>query len=238
MKFKKIVGFGDSWIWGDELLDPDLRNHPRAHPSLMENTLYRQENCFIGKLSNFYCVPYENFGIPGGSLQSTIWTYLWWLKHENLDPKDCLILIGLTEASRTSFYNPNHVVYPNDAPWNRFVHSAWIHSGFSCHNKEWDQMVKYNMTLTDCNELSELNYHQTVKFFEGQYHCLSKNILQFCTSSPPVLTAAENLIWPDRSLGSFLTRPEFLAPNRHPNELGHELLCDHLINQINSVILA
>ena len=32
MKFKKIVGFGDSWIWGDELLDPALVNHPQAHP--------------------------------------------------------------------------------------------------------------------------------------------------------------------------------------------------------------
>ena len=24
MKFKKIVGFGDSWMWGDELFDPNL----------------------------------------------------------------------------------------------------------------------------------------------------------------------------------------------------------------------
>ena len=25
MTFKKIVGFGDSWMYGDELLDPERR---------------------------------------------------------------------------------------------------------------------------------------------------------------------------------------------------------------------
>ena len=36
MKFKKIVGFGDSWIWGDELMDPALINHPQAHPVIQK----------------------------------------------------------------------------------------------------------------------------------------------------------------------------------------------------------
>jgi len=32
MKYKKIVGFGDSWMYGDELLDPELiRRSPDAH---------------------------------------------------------------------------------------------------------------------------------------------------------------------------------------------------------------
>jgi len=32
MTFKKIVGFGDSWMYGDELLDPELSGrYPDAH---------------------------------------------------------------------------------------------------------------------------------------------------------------------------------------------------------------
>ena len=238
MKYKKIVGFGDSWIWGDELLDPSLLHVPNAHPSLIENNFYRQQHCFLGQLSQHYQIPYENFGIPGGSLQSTMWTYLWWLEHEELAVDECLILVGLTESSRTSFYNPNHVVYDNDAPWNRFVHSAWVHSGFSGNTAEWDHMVKSNMVLTDCDQLSKLNYNLAVKFFEGQHRCLSKNILQFCTSPPPAVVDAENLIWPDRSLGFFCNKKELLAPDHHPNELGHRVIRDHLIPEIERVILA
>jgi hypothetical protein len=238
MKFKKIVGFGDSWMWGDELIDPELADHPRISPVLIENTYYREENCFLGMLGRHYRLPYENFGIPGGSLQSTIWTYLWWLQHEQLDPKDCLILVGLTEASRGSYYNPNHVVYPNDPPWNRFVHSAWIHSGFSGNEQQWERMVKDQMLLTDCAELHNLNYLQTVKFFEGQHHLLNQNILQFCTIPPPMLTSGCNLIWPDRTIGSFLKKPDHFKPQRHPNEIGHAIIRNLLIEQIKNVILA
>jgi hypothetical protein len=238
MKYKKIVGFGDSWIWGDELLDPALAHLPTAHPSLVENNFYRQQHCFLGQLGQYYQIPYENFGIPGGSLQSTLWTYLWWLEHEELAVEDCLILVGLTESSRTSFYNPTHTVYDNDAPWNRFVHSAWIHGGFSGNGTEWVHMVKANMVLTNCSELSKLNYNLTVKFFEGQYQCLSKNTLQFCTAPPPLVADAKNLVWSDRSLSFFCNKKELLAPGGHPNEIGHRLLRNHLIEQIESVILA
>jgi hypothetical protein len=237
MKFKKIVGFGDSWIWGDELLDPALRNHPRASPVLIENTFYRQENSFVGKLAHYYQVPYENFGIPGGSLQSTIWTYLWWLENEQLDPSECLVLVGLTGASRTSFYNPNHVVYSNDPPWNRFVHSAWVHSGFEGSGADWTQMIKSHMTLTDCRELEKLNYRQTVLFFEGQYAC-NHNILQLCTIPPPSLMRSKNLVWPDHGLNYLVKDKKYLCAGGHPNEAGHIVIRDHLIPEIERVILA
>ena len=32
MKYKKIVGFGDSWMWGDELFDPSLHGIENPHP--------------------------------------------------------------------------------------------------------------------------------------------------------------------------------------------------------------
>lgn len=238
MKFKKIVGFGDSWVWGDELLDPALVDHPHAHPILIENVPYREKNCFLGQIGAHYSVPVENFGWPGGSDQSALWCYLWWLEHEP-NPNECLVLIGHTDANRTSFYNPNHVSYANDPPWNRFVHSAWIHSDNGANSGEWKDMVKKYTVLSDCPQLHRLNYQQSVLFFQGQAAMRGGNLFQFCTIPPCMTMDVATLLWPDRSLGWLLNgNPEFFAPQGHPNELGHKIISEHLITQMDYAILA
>lgn len=239
MKFKKIVGFGDSWVWGDELLDPTLVNHKHAHPVLVDNIPYREGNCFLGLLGKHYGVPVENFGIPGGSMQSSIWTYLWWLEHEHLDPSECLILVGHTDSNRTTFYNPNHISYDNDPPWNRFVHSAWVHSGNKANTEMWREMVKQHTILTDCPQLHRLNYHQTAHFFDGQSSKYNSNVLQFCTINVPSDLDLPSMASPEnRCLTPMLhNKLEMLAPNHHPNELGHQYLRDRLLIEVERVIL-
>jgi len=238
MKFKKIVGFGDSWMWGDELIDPSLKNRVDAHPVLIENTPYREKNCFLGLLGQHYNIPVENFGIPGGSQQSAIWTYLWWLEHEQLDVRDCLVLVGHTYSNRVSFYNPKHVVYSNDPPWNRFVHTSWVHTDASNFSQDWVDLVKHHTVLTQCRDHEKLNYRQSVQFFEGQYHILNHNVVQFCSITPAVLIESKNLLWPDRSLKYLINDRRYLAPKLHPNEAGHAVIRDHLIPEIERVILA
>lgn len=226
-------------MWGDELFDPDLKDIVNPHPVMMENTPYRESHCFLGLLGKHYNVPTQNFGVAGGSLQSSLWTYLWWLEHEQLDPRECLILVGHTEGNRDTFYNPRHVSYANDPPWNKFVHSAWIHSGATCFDSDWVTMVKANMVLTNCNELSNLAYRQSVLFFEGQNYKFQNNVIQFTTMGPSIHIDAEGLLWPDSGLVSFVKdNPELLAPNKHPNERGHAVIRDHLITEIERVILA
>lgn len=238
MRFKKIVGFGDSWVWGDELLDPALVDHEWAHPVLYENTPYRESHCFLGLLGQHYGVPTENFGIPGGSMQSSVWTYLWWLENEALNPADCLILVGHTEPNRTTFFNPGHVTMNNDPPWNRFVHSAWVQSGADCFSRDWVTLAKQHLVLSDCDQLHKLNAQQTVLFFEGQYHSMSQNVLQFYTMYPHYQHVADSLIWPTGSLAHWLSgRPDLLAADGHPNESGHRVICDHLITEIDRAII-
>jgi hypothetical protein len=242
MKFKKIVGFGDSWMWGDELLDPKLATHKNAHPILVENTPYRESNCFLGQLGKHYNVPTENFGIPGGSLQSTIWTYLWWRQHETVPLDQCAVLVGLTDPNRQTFYNPKHTVYANDAPWNRFVHSSWIHSGGTTSGDPWTQMVKSHMVLTDCDAVHKLNYQQTVLFFQGQSCFETGPLLQFNTMGSILDMPCSTLIWPTQSL-NYVVRSEtdsanLFAPMGHPSEKGHAVLRDRLITEIDRAIIA
>lgn len=241
MKFSKIVGFGDSWMWGDELLDPGLQDHVHAHPVLMENTAYREQHCFLGQLGQHYAVDTENFGIAGGSLQSSIWTYLWWMAHETVPLEECLVLVALTDSNRHTFYNPGHVSYANDPPWNRFVHSAWVHSGNSSIGDAWQQMVKLHMTLTDCAESHSLNYRQSVLFFQGQRERV-QNLLQFNSISPTVPMTESSLIWPGTSLSGLIAQEPnadtMLAAHGHPNEHGHEWIAKHLIVEIDRATLA
>jgi len=241
MKFKKIVGFGDSWMWGDEMIDPALADHEHAHPSFHENTPYRESHAFLGILANRYGVPWENFGIPGGSQQSSIWTLLWWLDHEP-DPGQCLVLVGHTDSNRTSFYNPQHGEWPHDPPWNRHVHSAWAHAGCSAVPDEWQDMIKRHTVLTDCDALYALTYHQTVITFDGASARSGFPLLQFDIAQSPRTVDVPTKIWSDRCLCDWLyAHPDFDSmhyPGGHPNEKGHVLIADMLQSEIDRVILS
>jgi hypothetical protein len=234
MKFKKIVGFGDSWVWGDELVDPALTAHPGCHPALTENTPYREQNCFLGLLGNHYSVPVENYGIAGGSLQSAVWTFLWWLDHEP-NPEDCLILVGHTDAARFSHYDPNRIMAPIDPDWNRFVHSAWP------GNPEWQPLIQHQTVLTDCRELQALRFQETVLLFDGVAARQGLNMIQFNLADPMRLVShASTLAWPDWSFGSWFQKElsaDYCKPGNHPNELGHQMICDRLISCVDSCII-
>jgi hypothetical protein len=243
MKFTKIVGFGDSWMYGDELLDPNLVTHEHAHATLHLNTPYREGHSFLGLLGAHYGVPTENFGIPGGSLESTEWTYLWWLDHEP-QPEQCLVLIFLTESNRASFYNPNHIHYSNDPPWNKFVHSTWVHFGSSVIGPEFTDMIKRYLVLTECPELWDLRYRRTVMLFDS--HALRAGITTMMFNTmPPVrrMPGITTLRWPDFAWTEYfrdhaLNRDRgLIMPGGHPNERGHEIIRDMLIPEIDRAIL-
>ncbi len=243
MKFKKIVGFGDSWMYGDELLDPELaKEFSDAHPCWIQNIPYREQNCFLGLLSKKYQVPVENFGIPGGSLRSTIWTYLWWIQHEP-NPKDCLVLLFLTEPDRESFYNPSHVHYSNDPPWNKFVHSTWVQHGSSVIGPDFTDMIKRYVTLTHDREHSKLNYIEAMMFFDGQQSRVGFDLMQYHGAPTVVDFRVPTLMHPEFDwITFFRDRPdnqkrELIMPGGHPNEKGHLIIADMLQIDIDRVIL-
>lgn len=241
MQFKKIVGFGDSWMYGDELMDPEYaKQNPQAHYSDEQNFPYRLKHCFLGQLGAHYGVPIENFGIPGGSLGSAMWTFQWWLDHEPLPLNECLVLVALTNADRITHYNPNHVHYSDDPPWNKFVHSTWVNFGSSVVPDAYAQMIKSQIVLTDCRALSMLNYQQAVLFFDGIAARNNIPMIQFNimpaerpVPNAPTLTEPEFswTLWFRDHPGN--QKRELICQDGHPNEIGHSLIRDHLISQID-----
>jgi hypothetical protein len=242
MKYKKIVGFGDSWIYGDELMDPELiKQHPDAHTCWHQNDEYRNSHNFLGLLGKHYSVPTENFGIPGGSMQSSIWTFLWWLKHEPC-PEDCLVLVGHTDSDRLSFYDPNHRNYGNAPPWDKFVHSTWVESGSSTVPEDFRHMIKQQLVLTNCPELASLNYQQTLLFFDGVASRRGLPIMQFNIMPADVEMNLPTEIWPGFATTLWFRdhpgnrRQELICPGHHPNEIGHQMIADKFISTIDKSV--
>ncbi len=224
-------------MWGDELVDPVLKakhNAPGAYWT--ENTRYREQQCFLGLLGTHYQVPTENFGWPGGSMQSDIWCYLWWRKHETLDPDRVLVLVCHTDANRTSYYHANRQMFPNDPPWHRFVHSAWVRYAKADITPEWSSMVKQHLVLTDCAELHALRYQQSLLFWQG-VQPQHAGVFQFCSMPPPILEHADNSILRSTCLQSLVLDPQLRCAQGHPNEKGHEIIRDLLITEIDRAIL-
>lgn len=242
MHFKKIVGFGDSWMYGDELMDPAyLAQCPDGHYSDEQNFPYRLKHCFLGQLGEHYGVPIENFGIPGGSLGSTMWTFQWWLDNETLPLDECLVLVALTNSDRITHYNPNHVHYSDDPPWNKFVHSTWVNWGSSVVPEHYTQMIRTQIALTSCTALSRLNYQQAVLFFDGVAARNNLNMIQFNimpgerpVPNTPTLREPDfcwTLWFRDHPNNQ---RRELICRDGHPNEIGHSLIRDRLISLIES----
>jgi len=229
-------------MYGDELMDPVyLAQHPDGHYSDEQNFPYRLRHCFLGLLGHHYGVPIENFGMPGGSLTSTMWTFQWWLDHEAAPLDECLVLVALTNADRITHYNPNHTHYSRDPEWNKFVHSTWVNFGSSVVPDDFATMMKYQMVLTGCPALTKLNYHQAVLFFDGIAARNNIDMIQFnIMPAEREIANVPTLREPGRSWTMWFRdhpgnqKRELICADGHPNEIGHELIRDHLISQIES----
>lgn len=234
MKFSKIVGFGDSWMWGDELIDPSLADQPGILPSDDNNRNYRQHHCFLGQLAEHYQVPCVNFGIPGGSLQSAVWNFLWWLDHEP-DPTACLVIVENTYSDRISHFDSDYRNKSRDQVWQRYYHGG-LHIP-----QPAEQLIKLQISETMCPEWCQLNYQQTVMTLDGIAARRKLNLVQFnLVRADRALTDVPTLLWPDWNLVDWFstlqnqTGTQYVKPRLHPNELGHKLIADRLIHVISN----
>ena len=229
-QFRKIVAFGDSFAWGDELVASD-----QIRAADYGNRQYREQHCYTGILANHYGVVAENFSFPGGSCQSTRWIYTWWRQQEP-EPGSCLVLVQLSGPWRSSQFDQHRIQHETDAKWNRFIHSAWVESYKHNHAIAY-QYFMAEQTLADCEFRNNLVQAETYLFFQGQttVHPMLMFNSQCHTLEHGIMT--DNLLWQGHDLNWLLPEREFWATNGHLNEQGHQKLADILIQDIDRVIL-
>lgn len=225
---KRILGFGCSWIYGDEI------EHPTAEPGSREHRIYREQNCTFGQLSNLLGIKYNsnnviNKGIGGGSLQSTQWEFSNYMQSSQVN-SETLIVIGLTEASRMSWWNgPNK---NNDKYGGRYMHNHWIHLGHP-----WQDFVKFYYANSDEHKLWSMNYWNAVMFFYNYCSVNGIPLFMFNVFAPPCdLDQVQNSDWNARGFMHSIQNKEgnVLAPGKHPNEKGSIILAERLHQMIDS----
>ena len=92
-----------------------------------------------------------------------------------------------------------------------------------------------NLIELKCNEVSKLNYQQTLYFFNGIATTHSLNLYQFNIFAPPVNIEVPTLLYPNKSIQGIAKVPK--APGGHPNEKGHLEISKYLLNEIEFAIL-
>ena len=215
---QEIAGFGCSWIAGDEI------QHPTADINSEQGRIYREENCTLGKLGQLLEVKrVYNYGISGGSLQSTQWEFFRWVKthlNQRPDPSQTLIVVGLTEASRQSWFT-------NDKQ-SRYMHSHWIHPGDS-----WEDFLKFYSVNADNHHLWKTNYWVTANFFHSFCYTRGLKLLMFNVFPPPdcSLSILHHPKWDARTFMAqqdYASSEPLLAEHKHPNEKGSIVLAERL----------
>ncbi len=244
---KQLVSFGCSWTFGDELLDPRLEGRVK-YPSNPLNDEYRKAHSFPGLVAEHFGWDYKCLAFPGASLRAMMWNLEWWLDNSTEEEiQESLVLVGLTSESRQSWYNPFY--QQRDADWgiHRYSHSIWIQGPDDIkdepYSKEWKQYEKLYMTLSESEQTRELNYKECVYAFDAaaarynipvmQYDVLSQmHKISLPTLHNHCTSIMEKIVLRDKP-----RKDPLFKPGLHPNEKGHKIISEYLIEEVNSVII-
>lgn len=217
---KNLVTLGDSWVYGDELGDDE----------------YRQQHAWPRLVADHFGMTLQNLGFNGESLQSTIWSALWWL--DNQYREDSLIIVGLTQAWRTSWFRASH--QDDSVPWSAHANIASLFD-----IDEYQQMKKLYINHSDCEKLQKFNRRQALSFFDGLPKTNDVEVLQFDIYSarqqffglsPEHLPYGSSHMYPGESAAEWVGT--HVKPHKHPDETGHDIIAKKLISWIESAKLA
>ena len=116
----KLIGFGCSFTYGSELLDPSI---PVLSPKgelwdrHVQNTQYREKHVWLGQLAERLNCNYLNLAEPACSNYAISHIFYNWLVTN--DPQDCVVCVAWTSADRMSWWN-----------------DEWVHDGFIRNEQE------------------------------------------------------------------------------------------------------
>ena len=245
MPIKRVIAFGCSWTYGDELIDPQFRHldETEFRDHYDENKPWRLANCYAGLVADHYGLELENCAFPGSSLESMRWTMNWMMQNHN-DLEDTLWLVGLTSATRISWFNPLHQVTQKDPPWNRHLHSTWLTQPNPDIDDNWFELQKLWLSMSYHREWADYNHKMTVNLFDYAQQRTGATVIQFNVLPNNYTTTAPTLLYNNSSWQEILNtkrkelKIEPFASGGHPNEKGHEIISKHLIEHIKYANIA
>jgi len=240
LPIKRLITLGCSWTYGDELIDPKFRhlgeNEFRDHYD--ENKPWRLANCYAGLVASYFGLELDNCAFPGSSLESMRYTANHIMRtYDNLD--ETIWLVGLTDSTRISWYNPRHEVSNKDPAWNRHIHSTWLAAGLNPNvDSNWNELQKLWTAMSFDRAWAEYNHQVTVSLFDYIKHITNAEVIQFNCLPNPYSHQAPTFLYSGSSWQQILKDKQkelevkTFASGGHPNEKGHEIISKHLIDHI------
>jgi len=144
-----IVAFGDSWVYGDELVER-MDGQSREQNSIMGFTSswkIRNQINLTGKIKKHYNIHTINYGVNGGSNEEILFQLLSYIKSKNYDP-DNLVLIGLTSPIRNFHWNNTTKSGWKTPSWSLESFLGWGPKELTSdrdYRTWWELNVKYNI---------------------------------------------------------------------------------------------
>ena len=212
---KSLIAFGCSFTYGDELVDPNIKLGETCSSSY--NLAYRNRHCYAGIVANHYSLDFINLALPGGTLESMRYALYW--AQQNYDLSETLLIAGLTQAHRNSYFDESLDV----DPWVRHRHSTWLKSD---QGNAWVSLDKMWQTLCQCKEWQKFNLYQTVQVFENAKTPLI--LLPVFAGEPDF----DSQFKTDFVLRNLLSGEHYYN-HGHPNETGHQIIAQRLIEYID-----
>jgi len=231
---RKLLAFGCSWTYGDELVDPALASqNPTVNASHWQNERYRLDHCYAGLVAQHFDLDFTNLSFSGSSLESMTWALNWYLR-QHQDLSDTVILAGLTSPVRKSWPHPHYERPQEDQGWNMLQHSTWLNHPNPDIDPDWYTLQRVWTKHCHCEQWEVFNLQQTITAFDYARLAHGARVVQF-----PIFKVLDQ----DFGVPSVtnVCVADLLKANQpsnlfcsggHPNEQGHQIIANHLINHI------
>ena len=200
----KLVGFGCSFTYGSELVDPEI--NAEFHHA---NTRYRESNVWLGQLAKLLGATYDNRAEPANSNYAIQYQFADWFNNTRNPNERVVVCIAWSEPQRFSWLDETWTHNGTVRDDQKFLHSRkdWVVSNVD--HDYWTDAAKLFV-----NSVCKLN---------------NIPILQFNALGNHKSTSYDNYFLDGLTMESVLkdaqqsdSRLDLFASGGHPNEAGHE----------------
>jgi len=219
----KLVGFGCSFTYGAELVDPALDGLYNATSESYNrdihyrNIPWRKSHCWLGLLAEYFNCEYDNRSEPGNSNYAMQYQFADWFNNYRNPDERVVVCVAWTALPRFSWLDETWTHNSTVRNDEKFLHSRkdWIISNVD--HKYWTDAAKLFVN-------SVCNLHNIP-------------ILQFNALGAHTPAKYNNYFLDGLTMESMLKdaqqsddRLDLFASGGHPNELGHEYFTIRLHN--------